>query len=244
MASTTRSGTKYNRLHAGQRREAPSDTGSSFNLDQNTESAGVIQCVQQDDQALEYNIKISTTHVAHSTDDHVDFEYDLSEASIETDPDRTNGLKEVALNFYGEFSKIEEEQKIIQSHSDQDGTKHDSQEKSALTPEQISRIQQNRNIAMERLAKRNAEQISPATKVEVINGMIKNQNKSRTCAYSEIVTPDKDFRMMVDASHGDIASCTTTLNLLRGQEQITLTPTQSIRIERNRLDALKRLKMK
>lgn len=242
MASTTRSGTKYNRLDDGQHREAPSDTGSSFNLDQNTVSAGIIQCVQQDDQALEH-IKISSTRLAHSTDNHVDFEYDLSEASIETDTDFTNDLKKVALNYCREFSKIEE-QKIIQIYSDQDVTEHDIQEKSALTPEQISRIQQNRNIAIERLAKRNADQISPQTNVEVINGIIKSQNKSGTCAYSEIVTPDKDFHMMVDASQGDIASCTTTITLPRGQEHITLTPAQSIRIERNRLDALKRLKMK
>jgi hypothetical protein len=242
MASTTRSGTKYSRSVAGQQQETPSDKVISLKLDLKNESAATIPRIQHDGQAPAHNI--SLTHLAHSTGDHVDFDYDFREESVQTGPDQANDFTENVFYYSAEFSESVEKPRIMQGHVKEGVTTLNIQERISLTPEQIRRIQQSRNMAIERLAKRNAEKMSPDTQVQVTHGMIKNQNKSGTCAYSEIGTPDKEFRMKINASQGDIRSTPAAVNLLRGHEKITLTPTQSIRIERNRLDALKRLRTK
>jgi hypothetical protein len=242
MASTTRSGTKYSRSVAGQQQKTPSDDVISLKLDLKNESAATVPRIQHDGQAPAHDI--SLTHLAHSTGDHVDFELVICEEIFQTGADQANDFAENVFHYSAEFSGSVEKQKIIQGHSKEGLTTLNIQERISLTPEQICRIQQSRSMAIERLAKRNAEKMSPDTQVQVTHGMIKNQNKSSTCAYSEIVTPDKEFRMMINASQGDIRSTPATVNLPIGHEQITLTPTQSIRIERNRLDALKRLRTK
>jgi hypothetical protein len=242
MSSTTRSGTKYSRSVAGQQQETPADKVISLKLDLKNESAATVPRIQHDGQAPAHNI--SLTHLAHSTGDHVDFDYDFREESVQIGPDQANDFTENVFYYSAEFSESVEKPRIMQCHIKEGVTTLNIQERISLTPEQIRRIQQSRNMAIERLAKRNAEKMSPDTQVQVTHGMIKNQNKSGTCAYSEIGTPDKEFRMKINASQGDIRSTPAAVNLLRGHEKITLTPTQSIRIERNRLDALKRLRTK
>ena len=243
MASTTRSGRKYSGLEVDKQQGTASNTGINFKLDLNTESAGIAQCVEPDGQAPEHK-EIVSTHLGHYTDDHVDFEYELIEESVQQGPDRDNNLVEAVINYSAEFSESGGEPKRFQGHIDECVTKLNIEEKYSLTPEQVNRIQKNRNMAIERLTKRNAEKMSPETQIQVIDGIIKNQNKSGTCAYSEIVTPDKEFQIMANASQVDNSSFNAVLNLPRGEEQIVLTPTQSIRIERNRQDALRRLRMK
>jgi hypothetical protein len=243
MASTTRSGTKYSRSVARQQEETSSHTGISLNLDLNHGSAGTVPRIQHNGQEAKHE-NISSNHLAHSTGNYADFDDGFREESVQTGQDRASDVEEIVFCYSAEFSESIEKPEVIQGHSEEGATKSNIQQKISLTPEQINRIQQNRKMAMERLAKRNAEKISFETQVQVIHGMIKNENKSGTCAYSEIVTPDKELRMKTNESQGDVSSDTAAGNLPRGHDQITLTLTQRIRIQRNRLNALKRLRTK
>lgn len=241
MASTTRSGTKYNRSEIGQQQKIASVAAIQLKLDLGSDTAGFGQLIQHDSQVLEGK-NIDLHYLACRTNDHVEFEYNVSEKRVETGPTGASNFEKVAdIYLSAVVSGGVEERKVIRGHSEAGFNKSNFQERNALTPEQVNRIEHNKNRAIERLARSNAEKMFSENQQQVIYGIIRNQNKSGSCAYSDICTPEEEFQTMAEVSEGCFAPIT---DYPMGDVKISLTPAQSMRIEINRLDALKRLSMK